>query len=368
MPVEMTLPLPRAALLASMVVLGGACSARPAGGAPGGTGGSGGIGAGGGAGEGGSAGAGGALAGLGVVRGGGELPACPSGAPAGATCRTITVTGCPGIEDPVDAVVAVLAPAGASRGTVVHFKGGGGQGFETAGDREYRAAGLLQVFVSFASDWEQTRSAGLRAAGCRPATILAWIFDDIHGASRERAFCGQGFSGGTAALGYALADHGLGDRLDYVNELSGPPFGRLDLACDGDAPDTAQVCGASVTTRLPAKVEDWENTPPPDACGRPGPSDAALARWRADSIAIGGQYDHPRTRIEFFACTSGATAVTAMGRLYYEAIAAPEGGEDGVAYHCYGAADGCHGEGLGSRGQAEATAALIAGCVPRHGG
>ena len=43
----------------------------------------------------------------------------------------LTVSGCPGIEsEALDAIVAITQPVGTNRGTIVHFSGGGGQGFE----------------------------------------------------------------------------------------------------------------------------------------------------------------------------------------------------------------------------------------------
>jgi hypothetical protein len=38
----------------------------------------------------------------------------------------------------------------------------------------------------------------------------------------------------------------------------------------------------------------------------------------------------------------------------------------GATYHCYAAADGCSQENLGPTGSADATNALLAGCVPHH--
>src|SRR6185503_13654030 len=96
---------------------------------------------------------------------------CPMGTPPNATCKQVTVTGCPGIEtESIDAGVAVA----------------------------YAQGGYRQVFVSWATDWEQTQASGIKTAACRPATMMKWIFDEpsIHAASRTIGFCGEGFSGG----------------------------------------------------------------------------------------------------------------------------------------------------------------------------
>lgn len=295
-----------------------------------------------------------------------DLTSCPAGAPQGASCKRITVRGCLGIEnETVQATVAVLAPTSAIKGTITHFSGGGGGGFHGAGTSSYQAAGFRQVYVAWESDWESTAASGIKAAACRPATVLKWIFEQpsLHAGSRTSAFCGEGFSGGSAQLGYALATYGLGDILDYVNELSGPPFARIDLGCDGSAPETAMMCGATVTMQLPPeRMSAWENAP---SCGSANVSASELLRWKNDSILIGGVYDYPNTRIEFFDCTHQATAVTAMSKLAYDQIVAAEGGTSRAAHHCYSQADGCSGEALGSGAQ-DAVQAMLNGCIPRH--
>jgi len=293
---------------------------------------------------------------------------CPSGVPGSATCKQVTVAACPGIEtEMVTATLAVIEPPTTVKGTVVHFKGGGGEGLETTGMQEYEQAGFRQVIVSWDTDWEQTAASGIKTAACRPATLLRWIFDEptLQNGSRTEAFCGQGFSGGSGQLGYALAQYGLADYLDYVNELSGPPFARIDLGCDGDAPSTATVCGVADTMVLPGSLDSWENIQSPLTCGSKNVPAAELLRWKNDSVAIGGVYDYPKTDVQFFDCTNQSTAVTGMAQIYETLIAGTEGSGGMVGFHCYSQADSCMGEGLG-QGDAAAIAAMIAGCTPRH--
>jgi hypothetical protein len=303
--------------------------------------------------------------GLGTVTGIADMPACPGGGPQGARCQHVQVVDCPGIEtEALDATVAILEPQGPARGTILHFKGGGGTEWETIGTAEYQAEGFRQVYVLWASDWEQTLASGIKTAACRPATVIRWAFDNAHGASRDAGFCAQGKSGGAGQVAYALAHFGQGDVLDYVNEISGPPFSRIDLGCDGDAPRTEEVCGVDVTTRLPDKVGPWENMPPPLTCGSTGVPPEELERWRGDSIiSDGAVYTYPDTRVEFWDCTNTGSAVTAMSHMLFDEMERADPAR--VAYHCYSEADGCQGEGLGT-GTAVAIQAMIDGCIANH--
>jgi hypothetical protein len=298
--------------------------------------------------------------------------ACPAGL-SGTTCKRVTVAGCPGIETESMSATIMILPANSSvaaRGTIMHFIGGGGDGVENTGMNEYAAAGFEQVFVSWDVDqaqtnpgWEVTHGSGIRTAACRPATVIQWIFDDLHGGRRDLAFCGQGHSGGTAQLGYSLTHYGLGNILDYVNELSGPPFVRLDLGCNADTPP-ASVCGTEVPMLLPDKVATWENMT--TTCPAQGLAASELARLNADSVAVGGTYKFPQTQVEFFNCTYHTTANTGMAQLLYNEIV--QAGQDPslVGFHCYAQSDGCMGEGLGAQGEADAIHAMIEGCTPRH--
>ncbi|MGE5181968.1 MAG: hypothetical protein ACM31C_07890 [Acidobacteriota bacterium] len=300
----------------------------------------------------------GRVSGDGAIAGDAMPVGCPAGAPPGATCDQLTVTCVSG--EPLVATLAVVPATGTPNGTVVHFSGGGGEGFETIGAAEYQAAGFQQVFVAWASDWEQTASQGIRAAACRPAAVLQWAHDHQLGG----AFCAQGFSGGAGQVAYALAHYGAGALLDYANLLSGPPFSRIDLGCDYSKPATAQVCSTSTTMQLPAaKLNAWEHT---TGCGSTSPSAADVATWNADSVVVGGTYNYPQTVLQFHDCTNQATAVTAMAQLYFNQVFTSEGFVNALAsYHCYTAADGCQGEDLGTGANA-AVQALIAGCTVRH--
>jgi hypothetical protein len=124
------------------------------------------------------------------------------------------------------------------------------------------------------------------------------------------------------------------------------------------------VCGASVTTQLPAsQLNKWENT---TTCGSTTPSAAEVAKWNADSILVDGVFAYPKTEVQFYDCTLNATAVTAMAQLEYNEVFTANGQSSTLTgYHCYTGVDGCDIENLGN-GINDAASAMISGCVPRH--
>jgi hypothetical protein len=124
-----------------------------------------------------------AVRGLGMVTGV-HAASCP-GSPAGSTCQQLTVLGCPELEtEPRDALIAIVEPTVPLAGTIIHFKGGGGEGYQTSDTAGYAAAGFRQVFVSWTDDWELTMAAGIKAAACRPATVIQWVFATSRSAAR----------------------------------------------------------------------------------------------------------------------------------------------------------------------------------------
>jgi hypothetical protein len=243
--------------------------------------------------------------GLGSVQEVGPVP-CPAGAPSGAQCVRIRVTGF-GTDD-LGAIAAVKAPA-APTGTVVLHRGGGTAFFPSLFADEYVARGLRVVLVAWESDWEQVgggRPGGsIKEAACRPSTFVDWVWSRYHQGDRAKGFCAQGHSGGSGALGYVLAHYGLGAKLDYAMLSAGPVFGRLDLGCTAAPTDTTLVCpgfpnrynyqrpGSAV------RIDGWEHT---STCQN-SPSPGDVVHWASDSVVSDGAvYDYPQTALSFWQC------------------------------------------------------------------
>jgi hypothetical protein len=105
-------------------------------------------------------------------------------------------------------------------------------------------------------------------------------------------------------------------------------------------------------------------------CTTPGCVSASdKARWHDDSIVTdGADYAYPHTTMSFWFCGNNNTnGSSGGGAFYYDAVHAVPGND--VSIHCYaGAGSSCNGEQVFAdhAAFADATGAMIAGCVARH--
>src|SRR5205085_4776755 len=101
-----------------------------------------------------------------------------AGAPSGAVCKH-AVVHCGDLPD-LGVTLATVTPM-APVATVLALSGGGGTDFYGPARAALLATNKFRlVLAKWDTDWEQTPSSGIRAAGCRPATLMQWVFDTIH--------------------------------------------------------------------------------------------------------------------------------------------------------------------------------------------
>ena len=160
----------------------------------------------------------------------------------GGTCYALEIT-CPQVPD-YTAYLKVLAPTSAAVGTVLHATGGtgtdllennqyGGVVIEDLLSQGYRSVELTYGYPFNYGElgWQTDASgAGVRAASCRYATVLQWVHDNLLEA--QTPLCAAGNSAGGAQIGESLAHYGSGDILAFAEITSGPPFTRVDYACE----------------------------------------------------------------------------------------------------------------------------------------
>ena len=316
-----------------------ASSSTPSGGGTGG-GGTGGGGTGGGGGGGSGA---GMPAALGTVSGVSALSSCPAmqNYAAGMSCYQATVS-CPNTAD-IGVTYGYLAPPGTIQGTVFFHGGGDGTEAQDISDfaPDYLGAGYALVQMSWATQWENTGLTTLNVgyAACRPATLMNYIFQKVATTSGA-AKCAQGFSAGSAAVGYALAWYGAGSYLDNAELISGPVFSDIEQGCEYPPPALLNICvpgqfGCPANSEfqdspsyVPGTAEGVGGITGDPTCGGGGtgtPTSAQSgANWKAMSIVNGTSmpsFTYPDTSIAGWVCNNGTTSVgnnsAAQGDIFY---------------------------------------------------
>jgi len=251
------------------------------------------------------------------------------------TCASATLSGCRNVQD-VNFTYGQLIPPGTVNGVVVFLDGGGGTTAALETDeydmlQYYFAQGYGVVQIAWNSDWEQTPDANIQNAACRPATFLNYVYNNIyepltdgrHGNS-SAGMCAQGFSAGSAAIGYSLAYYGAGDYLDNVELLSGPVLSDLKQGCEVPQASPVTVCPDGQYGCRMGDDKPWTLSPgyvPFDAgmvrswtddnsCqGSIRTSDESNAAWLAESIVddntgAAPTFNYPDTSMSGWLCRS----------------------------------------------------------------
>jgi hypothetical protein len=303
--------------------------------------------------------------------------ACPAGAPAGATCKDLQIS-CPGVPD-LDVLIADSEPTGAPLGTIVAHDGGAGTGLYNGNTgkpgvgfaQSMTAKGYRFVQVAWATDWAST-GHGIKTAGCRPATLFRWIFDNVHGGSRTTGFCAMTASGGTAAALYSIAAYGLKDIWDYLQLAAGPTPARIDYGCEPSlyTGGTRDLCplltNAPWQYKLPSSsilsiADGWEGT---QSCGSASPPAADVATWANDSlISPTADLDYPQTTMTFWHCATTPNMSTGQSTFFIDQVHPKN---DPVEVNCYSGT--CQAEEVFEDSGAFdlAVQEMASNCVPNH--
>ncbi|MCP4358095.1 MAG: DUF4097 domain-containing protein [Chloroflexi bacterium] len=117
-----------------------------------------------------------------------------------------------------------------------------------------RNAGYRAILLDWRSNWWQGTSnqlEGFGRLGCRPATAVQWIYDNLHDApSAGTAFCATGHSNGASQLAYAVSQYDLANLFTMSIFESGPNWSRVDQAClDNSNPYYESGAGRKIIDR-----------------------------------------------------------------------------------------------------------------------
>jgi hypothetical protein len=293
--------------------------------------------------------------------------ACPEGAATGAGCKQVRVS-CAGLPD-LNATLGVARPAGAATGTIILVDGGPGTTFMNDGFADtYVDDGFNVVQLAWASSWETANDAGLKSAACRPASIFKYAFNVVQQQSRTTGFCGQGISGGGAALAYGLSEYGMSNYFDYVAIAGGPGVARMDYGCDPALYTGGPLYLCPLLTNAPfaytsgRNVDTWEGT---TTCAKPNPLQSDIDRWTADSIVSdGATFDYPQTAVSWFFCVTPGSLnqSTGQGSFLIDQVIPL----NSLDVNCYSGA--CQGEAVWEDKTARETteSEMLQICVPNH--
>jgi hypothetical protein len=217
----------------------------------------------------------------------------------GMTCQNATVS-CANTED-INVIVGYKTPA-TVLGTIVLLSGAGGTDANADGEVNFASSyfnnNYQVVEIEWNLEWEDatnglhslsTPPSNILVAACRPATILNWVYGHLF--TSGGGMCAQGFSGGSAAVAYALAWYGAGNWLDKVQLLSGPVFSDIKSGCMVPNASQQQVCGG---------------TPTPSFC-QLGTGTYAQAPWTPPIVYSGGPLDGVRIATGDITCQGGST-------------------------------------------------------------
>jgi hypothetical protein len=277
---------------------------------------------------------------IGTVR---SVPVNCQGNLSGGTCYALELS-CPLVPDYI-AYAKIFDPTGQVIGTVVSATGG--DGTDLSEDLPYGpvviqkelAAGYRTVelsygfpFNSIEEGWQSdANGAGVRAAACRFATILSWVHDNL--VDPRTPLCAAGNSAGSQLIGESLAHYGSDDLLSFAELSSGPPFGRVDYACENTQPVTKSPC-SNVRSGLgvpPGTSEKFIDPAYPGAwCSDSYTTHSTThqTQFLDDSVPIpGADLNYPNTFVNFLFGEEDTTSAIRQGLLYQGAITSPNATE-----------------------------------------
>jgi hypothetical protein len=286
----------------------------------------------------------------------------------GMNCFNTTISGCQGTTTNITVDFGYV-PVNAPQGVIVLFSGGAGESpspeLENRFVSDYVTAGYEPFEVAWESPWEATAGTSgdnIMYAACWPATLLNYFYQYYlvnmrqpppGGNNPHAGMCAQGFSGGSAALAYALAWYGAYSYVDKAALLSGPVFSDIEQGCIVPAAPNKIVCDGSPSWCKLGTQAPWSDAPayqdpvtsgvrlwsgPDPTCAYPPTSNYQTSsqsnqNWLNMSIVnqSGGTFSYPNTNVTGWLCASvyqnaqQMNNSSAQGQIFNAAVAAAEG-------------------------------------------
>lgn len=183
-----------------------------------------------------------------------------------------------------------------------------------------RTQGFKTVQIKWTRGWfiaEYGQREDFSRLACKPATVVRWVYDNLHRQDPDKAYCAAGHSNGASQLAYAMAQYGLASIFDLLVFEGGPNWSRVDYSCLND-PSNSQMHGDDGVR----DTIDWAFGYKNDGRGICARENAFLInRFRQSSLVLGDlQYFYSHTRIAFIIGEDDQTSTAAHGRYFYDAL------------------------------------------------
>jgi len=263
---------------------------------------------------------------------------CPATGLQAASCYALAIT-CPDIPD-YTAYAKILTPSRPQVGTIIFSTGGDGNNiyegyaYGTVTVQNVVAAGYEAAELTFGAPfsdgpgWQHdVAGMGIRAASCRYATVVKWLYDT----TSSVPLCATGQSGGAQVIGEGLAHYGLGNYLKFAELTSGPPFGQETSACiDNVQPEVEYCSGTPVGMGVGLQnAIDFVNPAYPGPWCSESMADHSTeheAQFLQDSVTSpDAVLSYPNTKIRFLFGGQDTSSAIRQGLNYQSQIVQPSG-------------------------------------------
>jgi hypothetical protein len=261
----------------------------------------------------------------------------------GGTCYALDIT-CPQLPN-YTAYVKIFEPTVAVTGTVLFVSGGTGTDllerriYGSLVLQKILAKGYRPVELTYGypfnlneQGWQANADgAGVRAASCRFATVLQWVHDNLLDAGTP--LCSSGNSAGAQLEGESMAHYGSSGILAFAELSSGPPFGRVDYACENTQAVATSPCsgaGDSLAVQPTTSAKFIDPAYPGAWCSSAYATHSTVhqAQFMNDSITLSDPVlNYPDTFVNFLFGQDDTTSAIRQGLLYLGAITSATGNE-----------------------------------------
>lgn len=189
--------------------------------------------------------------------------------------------------------------------------------------QRFREEGYRTVEILWETTWfqaEEGHQEGMVNLACRPATVIRWVYDNLHGKDEGLPYCLSGHSNGASQVAYALADYDLDSIVNGVVFESGPNWSTIDNLCLHIDQTNAGVFGDYYTR----SDLDWSYGFSHAGAGMCAQRNIQyFHRFRSDSLAYGesAEFDYPGVRIVFLIGSEDTSPTVYQALHYYRFLA-----------------------------------------------